>query len=162
MLNTSSWGRNSADRQTTQPTPGYTKPYCQAISSLLAHSISGASYLVARYVDGDDVREAEVPFQIGYDKGRNEATTRGVNMYGCVHTPFHEKVVDCLHRFVLSRLSPRVSHTGDYYEPHHSRVQEASDMFQVLTPFKARSLTIPQKSASGVVSVPWTGLRCPA
>lgn len=63
-----------------------------------------ASYLVARYVDGDDVREAEVPFQIGNDERRDKATTGGIDVNGRVHTPFNEEVVDCLHWFVLSRL----------------------------------------------------------
>lgn len=50
--------------------------------------------LVAGDVDADDVGEAEIPFQLGDDEGRDETTGCGVDVDGGVETALVEEVVD--------------------------------------------------------------------
>ena len=67
------------------------------------------SYLVARYVDGDDLLAAEVPLEARREEGRHEATARSIDVDGNVKSTLDQDVVDSLDVFVVPcdmRLAP--------------------------------------------------------
>jgi len=60
---------------------------------------------VAGHVDGDDLLEAEVPFQTRVDEGNDEAAGRSVDVDGDVDVPGNEEVVDGFGVFVPNSVS---------------------------------------------------------
>lgn len=59
---------------------------------------------VAGGVDADDAGELEVPFELGVDKGRDEATGRSVDVDVAVEVALFEKVVNGFNVFVLASV----------------------------------------------------------